>query len=128
MIESKNRLNEIINSFPSLVTLTCSTRCWYFAVASKACYAPRLPLLVTYVGGQVCCYFHGMVQCYRQMLRISVMLCSNFFHLVTSSQTALVTQHVCTHLYMCKWTVVLQFSWNGTMLRTDVTHCSYVIW
>ncbi len=36
--------------------------------------------------------FHGMVQCYRLMLRIAVTLHSDFLHLVTSSPTALVTQ------------------------------------
>ncbi len=28
--------------------------------------------------------------------------------------------------YVCGWTSVLQFSWNGTMLRTDGIHCSYI--
>ncbi len=27
--------------------------------------------------------------------------------------------------YVCVWTTVLQFLWNGTMLQTDVTHYSY---
>ncbi len=36
--------------------------------------------------------FHGTVQCYRLMLRIAVTLRSNFLYLVTSWQTALVTQ------------------------------------
>ncbi len=29
-------------------------------------------MAVTYVDRQVCCYFHGMVQCYRLMLHIYV--------------------------------------------------------
>ncbi len=36
-------------------------------------------MAVTCVDGRVCCNFHGMVQCYAQMLHIVVMLCSNFF-------------------------------------------------
>ncbi len=27
---------------------------------------------------------------------------------------------------MCGWTWMLQFSWNGMMLRTDVTHGRYI--
>ncbi len=38
------------------------------------------------------CNFHRPVQCYGQMLHIAVTLHSNFLHLITSSQTALVTQ------------------------------------
>ncbi len=51
----------------------------------------KVQTMVTCVDGQACCHFHGTVQCYRQMLRIAVTLHSNFLHLVTSSQTALVT-------------------------------------
>ncbi len=36
--------------------------------------------------------FHGMIQCYGLMLRIAVTLHSNFLHLVTSLQTALVIE------------------------------------
>ncbi len=50
-------------------------------------------MIVICVEGRVCCNFHGMVKCYRQMLPTAVTLHSNFLHLVTSSQTALVTQH-----------------------------------
>ncbi len=28
--------------------------------------------------------------------------------------------------YMCGQTSMLLFSWNGIMLQTDVTHCSYI--
>ncbi len=56
--------------------------------------------------------FHRTVQCYRLMLRIPVTLSGNFLHLVTSSQTALVTPvlhysvmlHVFNHLWDCpRW-------------------------
>ncbi len=30
--------------------------------------------------------------------------------------------------FMSGWTSMLQFSWNSTMLQTDVMHCSYVTW
>ncbi len=44
-------------------------------------------MMVTCVDGEGCRNLHGMVPRYGQMLR------SNFWHLVTSSQTTLVTQH-----------------------------------
>ncbi len=91
------------------VTSACSSQYRYFAVTSKECYTPRLWTTVSWVGGHACCKFHGMVQCYRQMLRIAVTIRSNFLYLVTSLQTALVTRrnpqwcyimvlYVCTHL------------------------------
>ncbi len=46
---------------------------------------------VTRVDGQVYCSFHRMIQCYRQVLRIAIMICSNSLHLVTSLRIALVT-------------------------------------
>ncbi len=64
-----------------------------FCVALKECCAPRLPTMVTCVDGQACCCFHGMVQCYGQMLRVAVTICSNYLHRVTSLQTALVLRH-----------------------------------
>ncbi len=47
-------------------------------------------MMVTCVDGQMYCNFHGVVQCYGQMLHIAVMLRSNVLHLATSSQTALI--------------------------------------
>ncbi len=63
-------------------------------------------------GTKVCCSFHVMVQCDRQMLSIAVTLQSNFLHPITLLRTALVTRcgygrccygvtlHICTHLNM----------------------------
>ncbi len=45
----------------------------------------------TRVSGQMGGNFHGMVQCYRQMLHIVVMLHCNFVDIVTSSQKVLIT-------------------------------------
>ncbi len=68
--------------------------------------------MITCVDGQVCSNFHGTVQCYRQMWRYAVKWHSNFLHLVTTTQTALImhcsyktmlcysiTLHVCIYLY-----------------------------
>ncbi len=74
------------------VTLVCNAimsdrcnQCRYFTVASEECYAPKLQTVVTCVDGQASCNFHGMVQCYGQMLHIVVTLHRNFLHLVTIS-------------------------------------------
>ncbi len=48
--------------------------------------------------------FHGIVQCYRLMLSFAVTLHSNFLHLITSSQTALVTPQ-CYIMVLCYMSV-----------------------
>ncbi len=53
----------------------------HYSVVLHACtylYAPSLQKTITCVDGQAYCNFHGMVQCYRQMLHIEVILHSNF--------------------------------------------------
>ncbi len=78
------------NTVPS----ACFSQCRYFAVAWNKCYMQRLWTTFKCVDGQACSNFHGMVQCYGQMLPIAVTLRSNFLNLATSLQTALVT-HWC---------------------------------
>ncbi len=80
------------------VTSACSSQCQYFTLASKEWYTWRLRTMVTCVDKQERCNFHGMVQCYGQMLHIAVMLCNNFLHLVILSQTTLVTR-CCLRLF-----------------------------
>ncbi len=55
----------------------------------------------------MCCNFHETVQCYGQMLHTEVTLRSNFVHLATSLQTALVTRH---NLRKCYITVLCYMS------------------
>ncbi len=81
-----------VTSMLNTVTSACSSQCRYFAIVSKECYVPRLHTVVTCVDGQMCCNSRGMVQCYG-MLRITVILHSNFLYFVTLSQTTLVTWH-----------------------------------
>ncbi len=57
-------------------------------------------MAVKYVGGQAFCNFHGMVQCYENMLHIAVMLYSNLLHLVTSSRAALVMRRSLQQFYV----------------------------
>ncbi len=78
---------------PNIVKWARFNQYQYFAIASKKCYTPRLWMMVTCVDKQVCCNFQGTVQYYIQLLRIAVMLYSNFLHLVSSSWTAFVTWH-----------------------------------
>ncbi len=47
-----------------------------------------------------------MVQCYRNMLHITVILYSNFWHLVTLLQTALVTCH--SYVMVLRYSVTLR--------------------
>ncbi len=54
--------------YGSALTSACTSQCQYFAIASKEYFASRLRIPVTCVDAQVCSNFHGMVQCYRQML------------------------------------------------------------
>ncbi len=49
--------------------------------------------------------FHITIQCYKLILRIAFTLCSNFLHLVTSSQTAVVTQRC--YITMLRYSVLL---------------------
>ncbi len=69
-----------VTSMCNTVTSAYFSQHQYFAVASKENYTPRLWMMVTCVDGQAYCNFHGMVQCYRQMLRIAVTLHSNFLY------------------------------------------------
>ncbi len=74
------------------VTSVRSSQCWCFAVASRECYTLRLLTMVTCVDGRTHYSLHGMVQHYMQMFHVAVILRSHFLHLVTLSQTSLVTR------------------------------------
>ncbi len=63
-----NNVTLVCNS----VTSVCFSQCWYFAITSKKCYAPRLRIIFTCVDRQACCYLR-----------------SNFWHLITSLRTTL---------------------------------------
>ncbi len=82
--------------------------------------------------------FHGMVQCYRLMLRIAVTLRSNLLHLVTSLRTALVIQwcyitvlhygvtlHVFIQLYTLKMTTLCHTIWLGHVRNMQTLMVSY---
>ncbi len=87
------RLNcSSVTSACDTIISTHSSQCRYFAVASKECYTPRLMTTVTWVDGQMFQNFHGMVQCYGQILGTAVTFHSNCLHFVASSRTALVTR------------------------------------
>ncbi len=49
-----------------------SIQYWYSAVTSKGMLYTNVTMTVTRVDGQARCNFHGIVQCYRQMLRIQL--------------------------------------------------------
>ncbi len=80
--------------------LAALCRCVPRGIVWTYLYTPRLQITVTCVNGKACCNFHGTVQCHRQMLRIAVMLQSNFLHLVTSSWTALAKQRSSQRCYI----------------------------
>ncbi len=63
-----------------------------FCCHNKGMLPPRLQTMVTYVNRQERCNFHGMVQCYGQMLHIALCYAVIYLHLVNSSQMALVLQ------------------------------------
>ncbi len=95
-----------VTSVHNSVTSAHSSQCRYFAVASRECYTSRLQIMVTCVDRKVCCNFHRMVQCYRQMLHIAIMLHSNFLLLVTSLWIARIIWWcyiIGTHLYSEKF-------------------------
>ncbi len=89
-----------------------------FCNMSQECYTPRLWMTVTCVNGQACAVF---VEWYN----ITQMLHSNFLHLVTSSQTVLVT-YSCVYLQTsCLRTVCCEpslsvFSTNTKYVRGSV--------
>ncbi len=74
----------------------------------------------------VCCNFHEMVQCYRQMLRIVVTLRINFLHLVTSLQTALVTRCSLQRCYITVLCYILYMFPPLNDLSRVVFFCSYL--
>ncbi len=67
MCSPLNNLTSVCN----MVTSACSSQCQYAVIASKECYAPKLHMLVTCEDGYTYC---NLLQCYKQMLRISVTL------------------------------------------------------
>ncbi len=85
----------------------------------------------------MCCNFHGMVQCYGQMLNIAVTSYSNLLHLVTSSQTVLVIRrslrqrnitvlcYISVSTFMAHGLRILE-SLHNEMLTLE--HKSYMSW
>ncbi len=50
-------------------------------------------MMVTFVDGQVCCNFHGMLQCYGLMLHIAIIL--KRVHMIGDMSIDIVTRQKC---------------------------------
>ncbi len=89
-----------VTSVHNSVTSACSSQCWYFAVASKECYAPKLQKTVTCVNRQanIHRYSHTYVirTCCTDFWEKSIKICRYMYQFLRPK----INPHMCRFLLL----------------------------